>query len=112
MKANGTYVRQAALEAPEQIGRGERHGGIMTDLMKSLIKEHHVIGKDQMKQVGYVAQEVTHWVREVYLYMVDTKGSVPFGMSAISPIPCGICTKGSVPLSISAQTRPAHTLMK
>jgi len=57
LKANGTHIRQAALEAPEQIGRGERHGGIMKNLMKTTIKEHHVVGKDQMKQVGYIAQE-------------------------------------------------------
>ena len=56
--SNGTYLRQAALEAPEQIGRGERHGGIMKSLMKTMIKTHHVIGKQQMKQVGAIAQEV------------------------------------------------------
>ena len=54
---NGTYLRQAGLEAPEQIGRGERHGGIIKSAMKAVIKEHHVIGKDQMKQVAIIAME-------------------------------------------------------
>jgi len=56
--ANGAYLRQAALEAPEHIGRGERHGGIMKSVMKTLIKPHHVIGKEQMKQVAVVANQV------------------------------------------------------
>ncbi len=57
MTMNGTYLRQAGLEAPEQIGRGERHGGNRKSAMKAVIKEHHVIGKDQMKQVAIVAME-------------------------------------------------------
>ena len=28
LRAHGVYVRQAGLESPEQIGRGERHGGL------------------------------------------------------------------------------------
>ena len=57
LTANGTYLRQAALEAPEQIGRGERHGGIFKGLMKPVIKQHHVRGKEQMKQVAAVVAE-------------------------------------------------------
>ena len=57
LKANGTFIRQAALEAPEQIGRGERHGGIIKGLMKTVIKDSHVIGKKQMKQVAAICQE-------------------------------------------------------
>ena len=53
----GTYVRHACLEAPEQIGRGERHGGVIKSAMKAVIREHHVIGKDQMKQVAITAME-------------------------------------------------------
>ena len=41
--ANGVRLRTAGLEAPEQIGRGERHGGIIKGLMKSVIKHHHVV---------------------------------------------------------------------
>ena len=54
---SGTYLRQAGSEAPEQIGRGERHGGVTKSAMKAMIKEHHVIGKDQMKQVAIIAME-------------------------------------------------------
>ncbi len=54
---NGTYLRQAGLEAPEQTGRGERHGGIIKWAMKAVIKEHHVIGKGQMKQIAVIAME-------------------------------------------------------
>ncbi len=55
LKANGVHIRQAAVEAPEQIGRGERHGGVAKDLMKKIIKAHHVVGKKQMKQAASVA---------------------------------------------------------
>ena len=37
LAANGVHQRQAGLEATEQIGRGERHGGIMKALMKSIM---------------------------------------------------------------------------
>ncbi len=53
----GAYLRQTCLEAPEQIGRGERHGGIIKSARKAVIKEHHIIGKDQMKQVAIIAME-------------------------------------------------------
>ena len=43
--ANGVLVRQAPLEAPEHIGRGERHCGITKNVMKRLIVEHHIAGK-------------------------------------------------------------------
>ena len=57
LKANGVVIRQAALEAPEMIGRGERHGGILKANMKSVIKAHHVIGKKHMKQVAAICTE-------------------------------------------------------
>ena len=56
--ANGVVLRQGALETPEHIGRGERHGGILKQLMKKVIHQHHAIGKDQMKQVAAVCMEV------------------------------------------------------
>ena len=57
LKANGVLLRQAALESPEMIGRGERHGGIFKANMKVVIKEHHVVGKKQMKQVAAISTE-------------------------------------------------------
>ena len=57
LKTNGTYLRQAALEAPEQIGRGERHGGIFKHMLNVVIKEHNVSGKDEMKLAAVVVQE-------------------------------------------------------
>ena len=58
LQANGVILRQAALEAPEQIGRGERHGGILKGLLKAVIKQHHIVGNDQMKLAAVVAMEV------------------------------------------------------
>ena len=39
MTLNSCYQRNAGLEAPEHLGRGERHGGILKQVAKSLIKE-------------------------------------------------------------------------
>ncbi len=54
---NGTCFRQAGFEAPEQIGRGERHGGITMSAMKAVIKDRPVIGKEHMKQFAIIVQQ-------------------------------------------------------
>ena len=45
LQANGTILRQAALEVPEHIGRAERHGGVLKGVFKKLINEYHIVGK-------------------------------------------------------------------
>ena len=57
LRAQGTYIRQAALEVPEHIGRAERHGGILKGTIKRIIKEHHVTGKKDLKLTITVALE-------------------------------------------------------
>ena len=56
-RANGTYIRPVGVEAPEQIGRGERHGGVWKKDLKHVVKEHNVTGKEQMKIAASVAIE-------------------------------------------------------
>ena len=46
---NGVYVRMAALEAPEQIGRGEVHGKIFKKTLKAAVKACKIVGKQKMK---------------------------------------------------------------
>jgi hypothetical protein len=46
------YLRQAGVEAPEQIGRGERHGGLFKRNFKRVVKEHNVVGKRDIKLVA------------------------------------------------------------
>ena len=58
LKYNGVYLRQAALEAPEHIGRAERQQGILKAVLKKIVKAFFVIGKAQMKQALVVSQEV------------------------------------------------------
>ena len=50
-------IRQAALEVPEHIGPAERHQGILKGLLKRIVREHHCVGKDQMKLALTVALE-------------------------------------------------------
>ena len=55
LTANGTYLRQAALESPWQLGKGERQGSILKTLLKKLIIDHQTVGKPAMKEVITVA---------------------------------------------------------
>ena len=43
-------------EAPEEIGRGERHGGIIKNMMNVAMKDHHVTGKDLMNLCASIQQ--------------------------------------------------------
>ena len=56
VKSNGVHLRQAGTAAPEHIGRGERHDGIIKNMMKAAIKYHHLLGKDQMEHCAIIAQ--------------------------------------------------------
>ena len=49
LQANGVRIRIAGLEAPSQLGRGDRHGGIFNDHLNHIVKVHKVIGKKGMK---------------------------------------------------------------
>ena len=55
LQANKVLIRTAGLEAPSQLGRGERHGGIFKDHLKHIVKVHRVIGKKGMKMDASVA---------------------------------------------------------
>ena len=51
----GVIIRTAGLEAPTQIGRGERHGGIFKSNLKHLVKVFRIVGKNDMKVAASVA---------------------------------------------------------
>ena len=42
---NGVMIRPAGLEAPEQIGRVERRGGMLKKMMSKVIKDKHASGR-------------------------------------------------------------------
>ena len=46
LTASGVYMRQAALESPWQLGKGERQGGILKILMKKPIAEQRASSKE------------------------------------------------------------------
>ena len=46
---HGVLIRQAGVESPEQIGRGERHGGLFKAVLKRMITEHAVRSFDDIK---------------------------------------------------------------
>ena len=48
--AEGCYIRNTALEAPEQLGRCERHGDILKKLYKAVSRAHRVVGKQKAKE--------------------------------------------------------------
>ena len=49
LAAAGVYQRVAGVEAHEQIGRGERHGGIFKENLSYVVKAHKIAGKTNMK---------------------------------------------------------------
>ena len=57
LRANGVLIRTSGLEAPSQLGRGERHGGIFEDHLKSIVKAHKAIGKKGMQMAASVVIE-------------------------------------------------------
>ena len=56
LSSHGVQIRQAGLESPEHIGKCERHGGIIKRAFKRLVKDHHVVGKDDVKKAMLEAQ--------------------------------------------------------
>ena len=51
LRIHGIRLRYAGLEAPHQIGRTERQGGILKDIIKSAVEEQQVIGVQDMKML-------------------------------------------------------------
>ncbi|CAE7397392.1 unnamed protein product, partial [Symbiodinium necroappetens] len=58
LSSHGVQIRQAGLESPEHIGKCERHGGIIKRAFKRLVKDHNVVGKDDVKKAMLAAQVV------------------------------------------------------
>ena len=46
---HGVFVRPVGLESPEQLGRGERHGGIFKQNVKKVVRHHYLAGKEDIK---------------------------------------------------------------
>ena len=51
LRIHGIQLRYAGLEAPFQIGRTERQGGILKDIIKSAVEEQQIIGVQDMKML-------------------------------------------------------------
>ena len=47
---HGVLIRQAGVESPEQIGRAERHGGLVKAVLNRMITEHAVQSFDDIKK--------------------------------------------------------------
>lgn len=51
LRVNGVQLRYVGLEAPYQLGRGERQGGILKTLLKAAIEERNIIGVHEMEML-------------------------------------------------------------
>ena len=51
MRIHGIHLRYAGLEAPYQIGRTERQGGILKDIIKSAVEDQQIVGVQDMKML-------------------------------------------------------------
>ncbi|CAE7548535.1 unnamed protein product, partial [Symbiodinium necroappetens] len=52
MASMGTQIRVVGARAPWQLGRTERHGGILKHMMKRIIQQHQVQGEDAINLVA------------------------------------------------------------
>ncbi|CAE7485137.1 RE2 [Symbiodinium sp. CCMP2592] len=52
LRANGVEIKMAGVKAPWQIGRAERHGGILKAMMKRVIAMGHLTGEFAIKAVA------------------------------------------------------------
>ena len=57
LQMNGTFQRAAGLEAHQHLGKGEHQGGLLKQIAKKMIREHHISGKHQMKIMMSIAIE-------------------------------------------------------
>lgn len=48
LEAHGTIIRQTVARAPFQLGVGERHGGLLKEIMKRVIHERQNQGADDI----------------------------------------------------------------
>ena len=48
---NGVMIRLARLEAPEQMGRVERRGGMFKKIMSKVIRDTHASGRESMDMI-------------------------------------------------------------
>jgi hypothetical protein len=58
LEAHGTTIRQTAARAPFQLGVGERHGGLLKEIMKRVIHERQLQGADDIAALCSEAAKV------------------------------------------------------
>ena len=51
LRIHGVQLRYVGLEAPYQLGRGERQGGILKTILKAAIEERNIIGVHEMEML-------------------------------------------------------------
>ena len=51
MSSQGTYLRYAGTKAHRQIGRAERQGSILKEMIAHTVQGRHVVGSQMMRMV-------------------------------------------------------------
>ena len=97
------------VDAAEQVGRGERHGGIFKTNMASVVNAHQVCGKAEMKIAATIAKEYRQG--DLIVYMKDQGGSDWHGPARILDFEENVawCLHGSIPVAASVnRLKPAN----
>ena len=73
------------MEAPEQLGRGERHGGIWKENLSRVVKVHRIVGKKDMKvAAAVVVNAKNEYVRKGGLAPIQwVLGKYPRGVACL-----------------------------
>ena len=58
LKSHGTLLRYTGLESPFQLGRGERQGAVMKDIMRRVVASRQLQGQEAMEMLGVEAATV------------------------------------------------------
>ncbi|CAE7802548.1 RE1 [Symbiodinium sp. CCMP2592] len=62
IKSHGTLLRYVGLESPFQLGRGERQGAILKDIMKRVVASRQLSGDDSMELLHHAGFTPSQWV--------------------------------------------------
>jgi len=60
MSSQGAYLRYAGTEAHRQIGRAERQGSILKEMIAHTVQGRHVVGSQMMRMVVTECARVNH----------------------------------------------------
>ncbi|CAE7699666.1 unnamed protein product [Symbiodinium sp. CCMP2592] len=85
LRSLGVEIKQAGVKAPWQVGRVERHGGILKQMVKRVISQHHVSGEFAVSAVvsQCAATKNSSYLHEGYVPAQWVLGKIPSDVTSL-----------------------------